>query len=174
MTDGSFTIRPTTPDDMDLVRARMIARWGGETAVAHGKLYRPAELPGFIALDRDEWVGLLTYHIVGRGCEIVTIDSDRGGQGIGTALIEAAKTVALAAGCTRLWLVTTNDNRPAIRFYQKRGFHLAALRLNAVEESRKLKPEIPLTGVDGIAIRDELEFEMLLAGKDEVLTYANS
>lgn len=173
MTDGSFTIRPTTLDDMGLVRAHMIARWGAETAVAHGKLYRPAELPGFIALDRDEWAGLLTYHIVGRGCEIVTIDSDRSGLGIGTALIEAAKTAALAAGCARLWLVTTNDNWPAIRFYQKRGFHLAALRLNAVEESRKLKPEIPLTGVDGIAIRDELEFEMLLAGKDEVLTYAN-
>jgi ribosomal protein S18 acetylase RimI-like enzyme len=61
-----------------------------------------------------------------------------------------------------LFLVTTNDNTPALRFYQKRGFVLSALRPNAIAENRKVKPEIPLTGQDGIPIRDELELEMHL------------
>jgi hypothetical protein len=65
-------------------------------------------------------------------------------------------------GCTRLWLITTNDNLHALRFYQKRGFMLVAVHRNAVEQSRKLKPEIPLYGKDGIPIRDEIELEMLL------------
>ncbi len=32
----------------------------------------------------------------------------------------------------------------------------------AVDESRKYKPEIPLLGMDGIPIRDEIELEMAL------------
>lgn len=58
-----------------------------------------------------------------------------------------------------LWLVTTNDNVDAIRFYQRRGFRLSALRPGAVEEARRdLKAEIPEVGGYGIPMRDELEF----------------
>jgi hypothetical protein len=59
-------------------------------------------------------------------------------------------------------LITTNDNTKALRFWQKRGFRLAAVHRNAVEKSRKIKPEIPLTGNDGIPIKDEIELEMAL------------
>lgn len=55
--------------------------------------------------------------------------------------------------------MTTNDNTHALRFYQKRGFVITAIRVNAMEEQRKKKP-IPLTGNDGIPIRDEIELEI--------------
>ncbi len=84
-------------------------------------------------------------------------------MGIGTALIDAVTKVALQAGCWRVWLITTNDNLHALGFYQKRGFVLVALYRNAIEASRKLKPQIPLVGNDGLPIRDELELESLLA-----------
>ncbi len=77
-------------------------------------------------------------------------------------LIEAVKQAAVSAGCRRLWLITTNDNLHALRFYQKRGFRLVAVYPNALEESRRLKPEIPLVGLDGIPLRDELELELAL------------
>jgi RimJ/RimL family protein N-acetyltransferase len=66
------------------------------------------------------------------------------------------------AGCRRLWLITTNDNTAALRFYQRRGFTLAAIHCDAVSRSRQIKPEIPLIGNDGIPIRDEIELEMWL------------
>ena len=47
--------------------------------------------------------------------------------GTGTALIEAVERLAADAGCDRLWVITTNDNTDALRFYQRRGFRLAAL-----------------------------------------------
>jgi RimJ/RimL family protein N-acetyltransferase len=72
------------------------------------------------------------------------------------------KEVAVASGCERLWLITTNDNTPALRFYQKRGFQLVAIHRNALEHSRRLKPQIPLLGLNGIPLRDEIELEMLL------------
>jgi hypothetical protein len=50
----------------------------------------------------------------------------------------------------------------ALRFYQKRGFVLVAVHRNALEQSRKLKPEIPLIGDDEIPLRDEIELEMML------------
>ena len=74
-------------------------------------------------------------------------------------LLEAAVNAARSSGCYRAWLITTNDNTPALRFYQKKGFRIAALHKDALEVSRKLKPEIPQHGVDGIAILDEIELE---------------
>ena len=125
------------------VSRHIAEQWGSEIVVAHGAIYRPTELPGFVAEADGEPVGLLTYHVDGGACEIVTLDSQHAGQGIGTALIEAAKDAARQAGCRRLWLVTTNDNTHALRFYQKRGFILAALHRDAVAASRAIKPEIP-------------------------------
>jgi hypothetical protein len=61
-------------------------------------------------------------------------------------------------------VVTTNDNLAALQFYQRRGFRLVLLRPGAVDGSREfLKPEIPTLGAHGIALRDELELEMMLA-----------
>lgn len=107
-------------------------------------------------------VGLVTYRIDGYECEIVTLDSLVEGMGIGSALVGAVKAAAVSAKCNRIWLITTNDNLTALRFYQKRGFVLAAVYPNALEQSRKLKPEIPFVGRHGIQLRDEIELEMRL------------
>ena len=141
----------------------MVAHWGAQITVSRGVVHRPAELPGFAAVSGEQWLGLLTYHIDGGACEIVTIDSAQPKLGVGTALIEAVRQAAHQAGCRRLWLVTTNDNTAALHFYQKRGYVMAAVYPNALTRSRQLKPEIPLTASNGIPIRDEIEMEMLLA-----------
>ena len=159
-----LTLRPSTPADREWVRQKMVTEWGAEIVVAHGELLRPADLPGFIAEAEGETIGLLTYIVRGEACEIVTLDSWSEGRGVGTALIAAARQAALQAGCRRLWLVTTNNNTHALHFYQKRGFTLCAIRLNALEASRRIKPEIPLVDDDGIPIRDEIELEMMLPG----------
>jgi hypothetical protein len=63
----------------------------------------------------------------------------------------------------RLFLITTNDNTHALRFYQRRGLRLCALRPGAVDEARRtLKPEIGEIGNDGIPIHDEVELDLLL------------
>jgi ribosomal protein S18 acetylase RimI-like enzyme len=159
---AGFAIRPLAPADREWVREKSITAWGAEIVVAHGEVLRPAELPGFAAEIAGKIVGLLTYAVRGDECEITTLNAWRVGLGIGATLIEAAKGAALRAGCRRLWLVTTNDNTSGLRFYQKCGFVLCALRVNAIAASRNLKPEIPLTGEAGIPIRDEIELEIWL------------
>src|SRR5581483_12505812 len=133
---------------------------GSNIIVSRGTFYTADALPGFVAIEQGERVCLITYHIQGNECEIISLDSTRPGQGIGTALIEAVRQEAQRTGCRRLWLITTNDNLNALRFYQRRGFVLVAVHRNAIELSRKLKPQIPLIGEHGIPIRDEIELEM--------------
>jgi GNAT superfamily N-acetyltransferase len=49
-------------------------------------------------------------------CEILTLHADEQWRGAGTALIEAVGHLARRQGCTRLWIITTNDNVDALRF----------------------------------------------------------
>jgi ribosomal protein S18 acetylase RimI-like enzyme len=144
------------------IRHFLEERWGNHLVVSRGKLHDAAALPGFWASQQGQMIGLVTYDITADSCELVTLDSVVEGIGVGSALIAAVKDAARAANCQRLWLITTNDNLPALGFYQKRGFRLTAVHRNALAESRKLKPQIPLIGLDGIPLRDEIELEMPL------------
>ncbi|MFN8500124.1 MAG: GNAT family N-acetyltransferase [Anaerolineae bacterium] len=159
----NLLIRALRPPDANWVRPWIADHWGAPFVVVHGATYAPDALPGFAAFDNGQTVGLVTYTLADDACEIVTLDSETSGRGVGTALIAAVVGAARAAGCRRLWLITTNDNLDALRFYQRRGFRLAALYPGAVEAARRLKPQIPLVGDHGIPIRDEIELEMPLA-----------
>jgi GNAT superfamily N-acetyltransferase len=159
----TFSIVRLIESDRPALRQFWRSHWGDTTMVAHGQIFRTDELDGFIAVDDEEWVGLITFYFEAAFCEIMSIDSLRPGQGIGTALINAVADVARqTAGCSKLKLITTNDNTQALRFYQKSGFELVAFYRQSIKESRKLKPSIPEFGLDGIPIRDELELELRL------------
>ena len=159
---SAVEIRALNEHDAEWAGRFLIERWGSAYVVSRGTLHDTCALPGFVAEQAGQPVGLVTYHIAGGECEIVTIDSVTPGLGVGSALIDAVQHAARQSGCRRVWLITTNDNTPAIRFYQKRGFALAALHRGAIDAARKLKPEIPPIGLDGIPIRDEIEFEIVL------------
>jgi len=155
-------IRPLNKDDKKWIVSLIKEWWAGPIIVTRGKVHQADELPGFIAVYAGKRSGLITYEIIEDRCEIVTMNSLVEGKGAGSALIDAVKDAANKAGCKRLWLITSNDNTRAIRFWQKRGFRLAAIYPGAIDRLRKLKPEIPPTGNDGIPIRDEIELELAL------------
>ena len=136
-------------------------RWGSHFVVTRGRVYEADRLPGFVAFIEGKPKGLTTYRIINEECEVVTLDSLIGGIGIGTALLDAVKRVAEMRGCQRIWLITTNDNLSALKFYQKRGYRLAAVHRDALTRSRQLKPSIPEIGLDGIPLRDEIELELI-------------
>jgi N-acetylglutamate synthase-like GNAT family acetyltransferase len=155
-------IRKINAADMNWIQRVLKDYWGSCLIVSRGNIYQADHLPGFIAKNSGENVGLVTYSINNTECEIVTLNSLSEDQGIGTSLLNEVIITARKAGCQFLCLITTNDNLRALRFYQKRGFILFALHPRAVEQSRKLKPEIPEIGYNGIPIRDELELQMIL------------
>jgi GNAT superfamily N-acetyltransferase len=163
---AEYRIRPTEPEDADWIERFTIRHSHAPFVVAHGEMYYPHELYGFVAEAGEECLGLVTYRLEEDECEVVTLDSDLENHGVGTALLEAVISEAHAIGCVRLWLITTNDNLRALGFYQKRGFELVEIHRHAVDRSREIKPQIPIVGDSGIAVRDEIELEMYL-GEDK-------
>jgi ribosomal protein S18 acetylase RimI-like enzyme len=160
-------VRAIVEADRAWLQELLINSWGAVHVIT-GENGRDADrLPGLVAhTERGERVGLLTYEITARGLEIVTIDAVVPHTGIGSALLDAARAVAEDAGCTRLWLITTNDNLGALRFYQRRGLRVRAVHPGAVQRARLRKPQIGATGEFGIALCDELELELPLRNAD--------
>jgi ribosomal protein S18 acetylase RimI-like enzyme len=158
----AITIRPKTDADRDWIDEVTEKDFGATTVVSAGKVHRPADLEGLIAEDGEARVGLAALHPEDDRCELVSINSLVPGRGVGQALLESAKEYARARGCRTLWLVTTNDNTRALRMYQRAGMRISAVRLGAIKEARRIKPEIPLLGDDGIPIRDEIELAIHL------------
>jgi N-acetylglutamate synthase-like GNAT family acetyltransferase len=160
-------IRPVQPSDsewiLDIVRS-----WGADFVISRARVIYPSRIDGFYAVDdQAKRLGLVTYEIIDDQCEIVTLDAFEKYQGIGTKLLDTVVHDATLRGCRRLWLITTNDNLDAMRFYQRRGLAIAAVYAGALDTSRKLKPSIPLVGNYGIPMRDEIEFELVLHSPED-------
>jgi len=165
-----LAVRDKTSADRDWIAPFMAKEWGGTAMVTRGRVHRTEDLPALVAEHDGAPVGLLHYcpgEGAGEGageraCEIVSLDAMQRGSGVGSALLDALIERLAASGRVRLWVITTNDNLDALRFYQRRGFSLAAVHRGAVDEARRLKPSIPHVGNHGIPIRDEVELERRL------------
>lgn len=157
-----LTIKSIDDTHHDWIKAFAIEHWGAETVVSRGVSHKLTSLSGFVVYQNDEIVGLATYHIHATDFELVSINSLKEEQGIGSMLIGAILAEARQNKCQRVWLITTNDNLNALKFYQRRGFELVAIYRYAVNEARKIKPEIPEVGMYDIPLRDEIEMEYRL------------
>jgi ribosomal protein S18 acetylase RimI-like enzyme len=155
-------IRPVRDDERDSVAALLTERWGSPVVVSRGLRHDLRELPTLVAEQDGDVVGIVTYAPGRDDAEVTSLDALQPDHGVGTALLDAVVDIGLAAKWRRLWLVTTNDNTHALRFYQRRGWQLVAVHRNAVDDSRRLKPEIPARGNDDIPILHELELELPL------------
>jgi uncharacterized protein YhfF/N-acetylglutamate synthase-like GNAT family acetyltransferase len=153
-------VRPAYPADRPAVDA-FLAERNADVIARLGEVVDARRHPTLIVETDGAIEGVLTWVLSGTSMEVLTLHAARQWSGIGTALIAAARRVAEASGAGRLWLITTNDNVDALRFYQRRGFRLAQLHAGAVDRSRAtLKPAIPEGGAHGIPLRDELVLEM--------------
>jgi GNAT superfamily N-acetyltransferase len=150
-------VRPVGDGDRPTIAWLMTELWGSTLQVVHGTVFRPADLPGLIAERASRLAGLLTYDIVNGIMEIVTLNALERRAGVGTLLMETAAVEARRWRCHEIRLTTTNDNLDALRFYQRRGLQLVALRPGAVDRARAGKPEIPRRGDYGIPLRDEID-----------------
>jgi 2-oxo-4-hydroxy-4-carboxy--5-ureidoimidazoline (OHCU) decarboxylase/GNAT superfamily N-acetyltransferase len=155
-------VRDLMPQDHDWARTLIVRLQGFEQVARLGELIDPLATEGLVAEADRRPIGLASVHEApGKGLEVVLLLADPAGSGAGTALLETARQVAAASGHHRLWLVTTNDNLPAIHFYLRRGMSVASVYAGAVAADRVLKPEIPERNQqNGLPIRDLVEFEL--------------
>lgn len=162
---GRTILRDGRGSDRDQIARFLRDSWGSTTIVSRGRPHDASELEAIVAIRDEALVGLATFRLQRDECELVTLDSTERGSGLGTDLLLAVIHEARTRGARRVWLITSNDNLDAVRFYQRRGMRLVAVHRGAVDDARRIKPSIPLVGDFNIAIHDELELELLLDGQ---------
>ena len=155
------------PVGPEVVAALWRQWWFTAEIVSAGRTHTPVTVEAWAVADAGgSWSGLAS---VRRGpapdeWELVSLNGDPPGRGAGTALLDAVKRHVVAAGASRLWLTTTNDNVAALDWYQHRGLRLVGVHLDAVTSARRLKPEIPEHGAGGVPLRDAWELEWRPSG----------
>lgn len=148
--------------DRTLVDEFIRQQWYTTTMIIRGKEVDMTQTEGFYVKEQEDIIGLITYLVSDDVLEVTSLNSLRENQGIGSKLVDAVIREAKDRKLKKILVVTTNDNINAIKFYQKRGFDMARLYHNALDISRKIKPEIPLIGDHSIPLRHEIEFELLI------------
>jgi ribosomal protein S18 acetylase RimI-like enzyme len=154
-----FSVRSPADGELDWVHARLNETWHGTKMSLHSEMIDMTALPVLVA---GRARGFLIYRVRGLAAEIVAMEACETRRGVGTALLVALEGVLERIGVREVWVTTTNDNLDALRFYQRRGFRLEAVRRDAVRDARLLKPAIPHRGAYGIPICDEVDLRAAL------------
>ncbi|MTI19015.1 GNAT family N-acetyltransferase [Rhodobacteraceae bacterium RKSG542] len=162
----SVVVKTIGDEDRELLTELLVRRWTSPDILIEGEMIDASQLPGFLAFQDGRLVGAVTLIKRAHEWEILTLDSLQRWGGVGTILLDAVVDTALELGMPRLLVRTSNDNLDAFRFYQRRGFRLEKVVQGVIDEERKLKPEIPATGLHGIPIRDEVVFARPLVSEN--------
>jgi peroxiredoxin len=161
-----LTIRPMSNSDRPLATEQFTRHFGSERINSRRQWIDTRTLPGLVAElaspgEKSRIAGLCvhTHMRANEECELVAIVSMIEGVGVGSFLLDACAKKAASAGCSRIFLTTSNDNLAALSLYQRRGWRLCNIYPGSLADARKEKPGIPTTGPSGIEIRDDLELE---------------
>lgn len=153
-------IRQINENDRSIINEYITHHFSSQRLVSRGVVHDSNILPGIIACSEDDPLGFILYHVDGEECQIIAAVSIVQEEGFGRTLMREMQGITRSAGCKRLWLITTNNNIAAQKFYQSLGFKLVKTHVDAITNSRFLKPEIPEKDSEGVPIKDELEYEL--------------
>ncbi len=153
-----ITTRDVTDADWEWVLAES-QPIGGPQVITGGFLHRLKDHSAIVAEENGEKVGFAVFNARSVRWEILGILSTIGRRGIGSVLLDEVEARAKAAGASQVRLSATNDNFPALRFCQLRGYTLRQLIPGAIADNKKLKgipDDEPILGLYGIEVRDEI------------------
>jgi GNAT superfamily N-acetyltransferase len=155
-------VREATDADRPAMRALFESDFGRTKIVAFGEVMDFDQMPALVALVTRDLAGALAYRLMGDALHLVALATDPMWQrsGVGGHLVAEAELLARRLNLLRAMVATTNDNLPALYFYQRRGYRLSHL----VPGSITVHTGQEVAGFAGIPVRDEVRLEKRLAG----------
>jgi len=147
-------VREATDQDREAARALFARDFGRTKIVAFGEVMDIEPMPSLVAVMSNEPSGALAYRLLGDALHIVALATDPMWQrsGVGGYLVAEAELLARRLRLKRVVVATTNDNLPALYFYQRRSYRLTDL----VPESVTAHTHAQQSGFAGIPVRDEI------------------
>ena len=158
---ANYSIRLSVGKERKVIEELALTFWGEIEVELLGKKFRINEIPAFVALVDDKVVGFLSFYDPSReDCLIVAIGVVPKYQrcGIGRALLKSVENWTKGKAKEKLLVSTSNDDLPALAFYQLNGFQIYEVVPNAIYRKHgKL-----VKGLCGIPIRDEIRLRKFL------------
>ena len=150
-------VREATDTDRAAVRELFARDFGRTQIVAFGEVMDIDAMPALVAIQFAGISGALAYRLLGGALHIVALATDPMSQrsGVGGHLLAETELLARRLGLKRLIVSTSNDNLPALYFYQRRGYRLTDL----VPDSIIALTKHEVAGFAGIPVRDEVRLE---------------
>lgn len=154
-------VRPSEGRDRSRVEQLLISDFGHLTIVAFGEVMHAHKEQALVAEMKDELAGVLAYRVLDGALHIVALATDPLWQrsGVGGYLLAEAELLARQGGHPRVITATSNDNIPALYFYQRHGFRLTGVVRDAFAAHLKVPNA---SGFAGIAVNDEVQMEKRL------------
>ncbi len=155
-------VREATDADRAAARELFARDFGRTKIVAYGEVMDIDQMPALVAVRYADPSGALAYRLHGDALHIVALATDPMWQrsGVGGHLVAEAELIARRLNLRRLVVSTTNDNLPALYFYQRRGYRIT----DFVPSSIIMHTGQEVAGFAGIPVRDEVRLEKLLIG----------
>jgi len=149
-------------DKTELCRI-MLASWGSHSMMIGLHVYDVAEIDALGLFEPSgRTAALASWTVRGDSAYLCALHSLKPGEGVAIQMLDAVIFAARKAGAKRLKAMLTNDNMPGMTFYQRRGFRLSGLYLEAIDAYRSVVPSIIKTGYKDIPIHDAIELEIAL------------
>jgi ribosomal protein S18 acetylase RimI-like enzyme len=157
-TELAFTIHKVMAEE-EKSRVRELVRrfWGEEEQVAFDRKFVVAEMATYVATVNNGVIGFASFAETDDAVIVVALGVLPQYQGfeVGSRLIEKVESEAEKLRKRRVLVATSNDDLPAVAFYQSLGFQVFEVKPNVIAE----KHGKILQGIGGLPIRDELRLQ---------------
>lgn len=147
-------------EEKEAIREMVKRFWGEHEQLTFDKEFVVAELSAYVAKTEDNIIGFISYFEMENAVLIVALGILPKYQsvGVGKSLVEKVEYEAKRHGKKKLLVSTSNDDLPALAFYQSLGFQIFEVKPNVIAE----KHGRVLKGIGGLPIRDELRLRKIL------------
>lgn len=150
----------TSEKERSIIRKLVKKFWGEEEQLTFDRKFAVAELPGYVAEVENSIIGFVSIAETGDAVIVVALGVLPQYQcsGVGSRLIEKVEGEAQRLRKRKVLVSTSNDDLPALAFYQSLGFQIYEVKPDVVAQ----KHGAVLPGIGGLPVRDELRLQKAL------------
>lgn len=156
-TKVKYAVKKTSSQDRGEIKRLVQLFWGEQEQLTFDTTFNVSELPAYVAKKEDKIVGLVSFTELHDDFIVVALGiiPEYQGMGVGRRLVANAEKEAKRLKKKRVLVSTSNDDLPALAFYQRLGFQIYEVKPNAIAE----KHGKVLKGIGNLPIRDELRLQ---------------
>jgi len=150
----------STDEERGKIREFVKQFWGEQEQLTFGKRFIVVELPAYAAKIEASIIGFISSAEADDAFVIVAlgIQPKYQGFGVGRSLVEKVEAEAKRLRKKKLLVSTSNDDLPALAFYQRLDFRIYEVKPSVIAE----KHGKILKGIGEIPIKDELRLQKTL------------